>query len=139
GFTTGEMLELRARLILSGKTLGGLFGPGKFQPTVEKHSMKTVDVRGHNWEILRQRAEAEGLYFEPLTMPDGSATHALLWIAKSDLAAHSGLPFVLRFLNITDPWSDPRVRNWNGYTQTRYLDSDSRAATPGDPTARGVE
>ena len=35
-FTPGEMLELRARLILSGKTFGGLFGPGKFSDTVEK-------------------------------------------------------------------------------------------------------
>ena len=43
------------------------------------------DERGHNWELLRQRAEAESLYFEPLQMPDGSATHALIWVSKRDL------------------------------------------------------
>jgi len=56
--------------------------------------------------LLRQRAEAEGLYFEPLTMPDGQATHALLWVAKSDLAAQPSREFSKRFLNIANPWTD---------------------------------
>ena len=56
-FTAGEMLELRARLILSGRTFGGLFGPDQFSNTVAKRSMSSVDTIGHNWEMLRQRAE----------------------------------------------------------------------------------
>lgn len=138
-FTPGEMLELRARLILSGKTFGGLLGPDKFNETVEKRSMNSVDMIGHNWEMLRQRAEAEGLYFQPLTMPDGRATHALLWIARSDLEAQAGRSFTRRFLNISNPWKDARLRSWNGYTERRYFDQDNRATTAAVPGSRSVE
>jgi len=138
-FTPGEMLELRARLILSGKTFGGFFGPDKFSETVEKQSMASTDTIGHNWEMLRQRAEAEGLYFQPLTMPDGRATHGLLWISRSDLAAQVGRSFNKRFLNIANPWNDTRLHNWNGYTQTRYFDQDNRPATADNPGAHSLE
>ena len=138
-FTAGEMLEIRARLILSGKTLGGLFGLANFHDTVAKHSKDTIDISGHNWELLRQRAEAEGLYFEPLVMPDGSATHALLWIAKSDREAEANRHFDGRFLSIADPWSDQRLSNWRGYSQQRYLDRDGRPTNASDPQARPIE
>jgi hypothetical protein len=138
-FTPGEMLELRARLILSGKTFGGLFGPDRFSETVEKRSMSSVDTIGHNWEMLRQRAEAEGLYFQPLTMPDGRATHVLLWISRSDLATQANRSFDQRFLNIANPWNDARLRNWNGYSQTRYFDPDNRPTTADNPGARSLE
>ena len=138
-FTTGEMLEMRARLILSGRTLGGLFGLANFHDTVAKHSKDTIDLSGHNWELLRQRAEAEGLYFEPLVMPDGSATHALLWIAKGDRQAQVNRHFDGRFLNIANPWSDQRLSNWRGYSQKRYLDQDGRPTDASDPQARPVE
>ncbi|MDX6531270.1 MAG: hypothetical protein QOH41_3560 [Blastocatellia bacterium] len=138
-FTPGEMLELRARLILSGKTFGGLFGPNQFSATVEKQSMASTDTIGHNWEMLRQRAEAEGLYFQPLTMPDGRATHALLWIARSDLTAQTSRAFSRRFLNIANPWTDVRLRRWNGYKKMRYFDQDNRPTTPDAPGARPLE
>ncbi|MDX6559417.1 MAG: hypothetical protein QOF72_2466, partial [Blastocatellia bacterium] len=138
-FTPGEMLELRARLILSGKTFGGLFGPDQFSDTVEKHSMASTDAIGHNWEMLRQRAEAEGLYFQPLTMPDGRATHVLLWIARSDLSAQTSRAFSRRFLNIANPWTDARLRSWSGYTKMRYFDQDNRPTTPDAPGARSRE
>ena len=138
-FTIGEMLELRARLILSGKTFGGFFGPDRFRDTVEKKSSKSIDIIGHNWELLRQRAEAEGLYFEPLTMPNGTATHALLWISREDLTGQSERQFSSRFLNIVNPWSDKTLRNWTGYSQLRYFDQDSRPASASDPDARPIE
>jgi hypothetical protein len=138
-FTPGEMLELRARLILSNSTFGGLLGPDKFAGTVIKRTMTSVDNAGHSWEMLRQRAEAEGLYFEPLTMPDGRATHAILWIAKSDLQAQPNREFHDRFLNIANPWKDKRLRNWDGYSRTSYLDLDSRTTTANDHNGRPVE
>jgi len=138
GFTAGEMLEMRARLILSTKLLGGLYGPDLFDSTVIKRSMGATDSIGHNWEMLRQRAETEGLYFQPLTMPDGTATHALLWIAKSDLS-QTNRRFGNRFLNISDPWKDQRLRNWAGYSQVRYFDQDNRPTNAGDPQARPLE
>ena len=138
-FTPGEMLELRARLILSGKTFGGLFGPDKFSETVEKRLMSSIDTVGHNWEILRQRAEAEGLYFQPLAMPDGHPSHALLWISRSDLTTRANRSFDERFLNIANPWNDGRLRNWNGFLQTLYFDPDNRPTAVDDPRARAKE
>src|SRR4030095_8521594 len=84
-FTRSEMATIQARLLLTEKTFGGLVDDSNLQTYYAKQTTQTRDERGHNWELLRQRAEAESLYFEPLTMPDGSATHALLWVAKRDL------------------------------------------------------
>ena len=138
-FTPGEMLEMRARLILSSKILGGLAGPGVFSSVVSGRTASAVDNRGHNWELLRQRAETEGLYFEPLTMPDGQATHALLWVAKPDLLAQPAREFHKRFLNIANPWNDARLRHWNGYSRAVYFDSNNRPVRAGDSDAHAVE
>ncbi len=137
-FAPGEMLELRARLLLSNNTFGGLYGPDKYESTVTSYGTKSLDVSGHNWELLRQQAESDGLYFEPLTMPDGTATHALLWISKDDVAAQSGRRFSGRFLNISNPWKDKRLKQWNGYSETRYFDAENRRTTDAN-AARRVE
>ena len=135
-FAPGEMLELRARLLLSNNTFGGLYGPDKYESTVTSFGTKSLDVSGHNWELLRQQAEADGLYFEPLTMPDGTATHALLWISKDDLAAQTGRGFSGRFLNISNPWKDKRLKQWSGYSETRYFDAENRRTTDGNAARR---
>jgi len=31
-----------------------------------KPETQTEETLGHNWELLRQRAEANGLYFDPI-------------------------------------------------------------------------
>jgi len=138
-FTPDEMLELRARLLLSQKTFGGLYGPDKFDSTVGKYVAKSLDYSGHNWELLRQQAEADGLYFEPLTMPDGTATHAILWVAKTDLNTQPDRRYSGRFLNISNPWTDQQLRNWTGYSETRYFDSENRRTTSDADGARRVE
>jgi hypothetical protein len=138
-FTPGEMLEMRARLTLSSKILGGLASPDCFENIVTDHVALTVDNSGHNWELLRQRAETEGLYFEPLAMPDGQPTHALLWVAKSDLSSQANRDFNKRFLNIANPWADQRLQNWNGYSRVVYFDSENRPTSADAPGAHKVE
>ncbi|HYX30663.1 MAG TPA: hypothetical protein VE863_19160, partial [Pyrinomonadaceae bacterium] len=138
-FTSGEMLEMRARLILSSKIFGGLASPGSFNDTVTSRVVSEIDNSGHNWELLRQRAEAEGLYFEPLSMPDGQPTHALLSIAKADLGAQSSREFHKRFLNIANPWNDERLRNWKGYSHIVYFDDANRQVSADTPGAHPVE
>jgi len=138
-FTPREMLELRARLLLSQKTFGGLYGPDRFESTVGKYSAKSLDYSGHNWDLLRQQAEADGLYFEPLLMPDGTATHAILWVAKSDLEAQSDRRYSGRFLSISNPWKDQHLRSWTGYSETRYFDSENRRTTSDADGARPLE
>ena len=133
-FSEPELSEIHARLRLTDKTFGGLVGDLNLERYNEQQLQELRDARGHNWELLRQRAEAESLFFEPLQMPDGSATHALLWIAREDLEKNQGKRYDSRFLNIANPWTDKRLVQWTGYSETRFVDSDNRpvsAATPG--------
>lgn len=140
-FSEPELLEMQARLSLAGKTLGGLVNAEKLPEAYFKNREQTEERRGHNWELLRQRAEENGLYFEPLGFAR-SRTHALLWIAKDDLSYNSArVPnqparkFDGRFLGISDPFNDARVKNWTGYTQTRYFDASGRQVDASAPDA----
>jgi len=100
-----------------------------------KSREQTEETRGHNWELLRQRAEENGLYFEPLGFAR-SRTHALLWIAKDDLFSNKqARKFDGRFLGISDPFNDTRVKTWTGYTQTLYFDASGRQVDADAPDA----
>ena len=138
-FTPAEMSTIQARLFLTEKTFGGLVDDSNLQSYYVKKTTQTRDERGHNWELLRQKAEAESLYFEPLTMPDGSATHALLWVAKRDVLSKQGSRYSGRFLNIANPWTDKRLLNWKGYVETRYFDSENQPVDSETPGAQAVE
>jgi len=72
-------------------------------------------------------------------MPDGSMTHALLWVAKSDLAPNQARRYDKRFLNISNPWTDKRLLDWQGYSETRFLDSENCPVSPGAAGARAIE
>jgi hypothetical protein len=122
-----ELLEMQARLTLAGQSLGGLVNSSKLPEAYLKQRTKAEEMRGHNWELLRQRAEANGLYFEPLGL-NGSSTHALLWVAKQDVGSER--KFDGRFLGIADPFRDARLKNWSGYTERREVDA---------PNAREVD
>jgi hypothetical protein len=138
-FSEAEMATIQARLMLTDKTFGGLVDDSNLQHYYSKQVALTRDARGHNWELLRQRAEAESLYFEPLVMPDGSATHAFIWVAKRDLLTHQDARFSGRFLNIANPWTDKRLLNWDGYVETRYFDADNQPVSSDAPGAQAVE
>ena len=134
-----EMATIQARLLLTDKTFGGLVDDANLRNYYSKKTTQVRDERAHNWELLRQRAEAESLYFEPLLMPDGSATHALLWVAKRDLAKQQGARYSNRFLNIANPWNDKRLLNWKGYVETRYFDAENQIVASDTPGAEAVE
>jgi hypothetical protein len=138
-FTPSEMATVQARLLLTEKTFGGLVDDSNLQSYYAKKTTQARDERGHNWELLRQRAESESLYFEPLLMPDGSATHALLWVAKRDLIKKQGARYSGRFLNIANPWTDKRLLKWQGYVETRYFDSENHPVDSQTPGAEAVE
>src|ERR1043165_9333543 len=137
--TPEEMSTIQARLLLTEKTFGGLVDDSNLQSYYAKKTTQARDERGHNWELLRQKAESESLYFEPLTMPDGSATHALLWVAKRDLISKQGSSYSKRFLNIANPWTDKRLLDWKGYVETRYFDSENHEVDSQSPGAQAVE
>jgi hypothetical protein len=138
-FSPDEMRDIQARLILTEKSLGGIVDDIFLQRVYAKQTTLVKDIRGHNWELLRQRAEAERLYFEPLELPDGSATHAILWVARPDLVTYRDKKFNSRFLNIANPWRDDRLRYWKGYVETRYFDADNRVVLADTPGARPLQ
>lgn len=138
-FSDSEMAEIQGRLLLTDTAFGGLVDDLHVQRYYEKKLTSIRDQRGHNWELLRQRAESESLHFEPLQMPDGSATHAMLWVAKPDIASRQGHSYDGRFLNIAAPWSDKRLLNWKGYSETRHFDAENRPVSAETPGARAVE
>jgi hypothetical protein len=134
-----ELRELYARLGLSNYLLGGLVRLENLSRFYDKETARAQQLRGHNWELLRQRAELSGLFFEPLALPGDTPTEALLWVAREDLAQNSKHPFEGQFLNIANPWTDERLENWSGYTEIRYLDSENRPTAADAPEARRVE
>jgi hypothetical protein len=138
-FTQSESAEMQARLMLTGKTFGGLIDDSYLDEVLRRQNSQMLDTRGHNWELLRQRAETEGLYFEPLVMPGGEATHALLYVSREDLQKNKGRKFGSRFLNIKSPWSDSRLARWDGHVETRWVDADGRPVAEGAEGARKVE
>ena len=96
-FTESEITDIQARLLLTDKTFGGLVDDSRLLGYLNKRTAQTRDERGHNWELLRQRAEAESLYFEPLTMPDGSATMLCFGSQNRDLTRNHGASYNGRF------------------------------------------
>ncbi|HEX8071036.1 MAG TPA: hypothetical protein VF546_13860 [Pyrinomonadaceae bacterium] len=138
-FSPGELNDIQARLMLTQQTFGGILDDVYLQRVYQQQTTMWRDARGHNWELLRQQAEADNLVFEPLVLPDGSATHALVWVAREDLETNNTRKYHGRFLNIAAPWGDKRLRRWQGYTETRYYDAENRACAPEAPGARAVE
>jgi hypothetical protein len=134
-----ELREIYSRLSLSDRTFGGLVRQRKLSAYYDQQTGRRFETLGHNWELLRQRAELAGLYFQPLTLSDAAPTQALLWIAKEDLEKAEKPRFDRQFLNIANPWTDQRLEHWAGYTEVRYLDADNHAASANDPGVRPVE
>lgn len=131
-----ELQDIQARVMLSDKIAGSFLQKENLGRVYQTNLEKTRDYRGHNWELLRQYTEAQGLYFEPLQMPDGSATHAIVWVDEADLKANKNKKFESRFLNIKNPWKDKRLANWKGYKEIRFYDEENREVAPETPNAK---
>ncbi len=133
--TNTELKDIQARLSLTEKPFGWHMQSENLGRVYEKETAMTRDYRGHNWELLRQYSEAQGLYFEPLEMPDGTARHAIVWVAASDIQTNKGKKFDRRFLNFKNPWNDGKLARWKGYSEVRWYDSDDREVAPETPNA----
>jgi len=72
-----ELRVVQARLKLATQTFGGLVSERRLPEAYFNQREREQEARGHNWEMLRQEAESNGLYFQSLGLP-GQATHARL-------------------------------------------------------------
>ena len=137
--SAAQLHELQARLAMSSGLFSGLVKREALDKVAQKHRSRWERTRARNWEFLRQRAEAEGLVFQPLAQRDGSVTHAMLWIAREELNFKPARKFDKRFLNIADPRADKRLRDWNGHVEVRWLNEDNRQVEPETAGARRVD
>lgn len=135
-FTPTELHEISARLSLAETTFGGIIDDINLQRVYARTIYNTEYRRGQNWELLRQRTEAEGLYFEPITTPDGTPTHAVVWAREDELAATPKRRFNKRFLNFDNPYTDKRLRNYQGYTATWHFNAQDERVSPDAEGAR---
>jgi hypothetical protein len=136
--TADEIGAVEERLELSGLPLGGFVADESLQRDREKQRAKQTETRGHNWELLRQRAEDSGIYLEPLEAAGLTASFAILWVAATDLENSSTRNFDGQFLNISNPFSDERLRHWGGYSETWNLDRNGVPVSPDTEDAQPV-
>lgn len=115
-----QLEAVQARLMLDSKFLGGFVSEGHLSQTYARQTSQSKMERGHNWELLRQRAESNSLYFQPLMLRESTASHAMLWVSRDDLTGVDR-PFDARFLGIANPWTDEKLRSWKGYSETWTL------------------
>ena len=120
--TPAELESVAARLDLSSKLLGGLAGDESLPSVYSSALERRTENRGHNWELLRQTAEQNGLYFEPLQLDAAPDSFGVIWITQKDAEANH--PFDGQLLHIANPFHDERIRSWNGYSQLWTFDRD---------------
>jgi hypothetical protein len=130
GAPGADVRQLRARLGLSSQMLGGLVPDKNLGLFFEKERVRLEEMRGRNWELLRQAAEVNGLVFEPLRLAGGPPSHALLWVSRSDLTGAAPRRYDRRFVRVKNPWQDPRVRHWRSYTGTGIVDGREAELIP---------
>jgi hypothetical protein len=134
--TDTERHDIAARLGLRDKIFGSHVQADYLGRAYKKQYEKNADYRNQNWELLRQYSEAQGMYFEPLEMPDGTARHGIVWAAAEDIEANGDRRYSSRFLNIKNPWTDPKLLKWKGYSEKRWFDADGRQVEQGTPGAK---
>ena len=131
--TPAEFEDLSARLILNQRLLGAWVTDEKLPSVFMKSTEEDAENRGRNWDLLRQDAERNGLYFEPLPLADAPDSFAMISIAQRDAAAPGDHPFDSKFLRIANPFHDDRVSFWKGYSSEWTLDRDGVHVTDGTP------
>jgi hypothetical protein len=141
GLTEAESDTLVARLALRERLLGGLVRARDAQRVGEHEEADQEVVRSRNWDLLRSFAEKTGLTFESLNISGTSGEYGLLWFpadkgaAEPVGASHSA---VWKALNLQDPWTDSRLRTWEGPFFERSVDSNGSLLPSGADGSRTV-
>lgn len=138
-FTDPSVDGLFGQLLKRGK-VGVFLNRDQLAAVARKRTADSRKNAGRNWELLRQRCEDEGLFFEPLGGTSRLATHAIVWVDAGDIArSDRSREFDGRFLNIASPWSDSGLRGWEGYTKRFFVDPSGRYEAEPTPGAKPVD
>ncbi len=120
GLTAAELQIVRGRILLANNLFGGYVRNRSVAPAWTNFESTSLQWSGRNWELLRQRSEENGLYFQPVDGSGPGAPFALVWIDQS--TAGSKARFNSKFLNIADPYGDSRIVHWRDYSEIWWLD-----------------
>lgn len=129
--------QVDGRLLLAGRLLGGYVSEEHSGAAALADQTFSRETRAANWDLLRQQAEADHLYVEPLEpaqlLGSEAPREAVLWFA-----AGSAPPprFDPAFLLVSDPWRDSRLLDWKSYTCEWNLDPSGAVGAPGAPNAK---
>ncbi len=134
-----EYSRLLARIFVTERTFGGLVTDRGVVRILERDLEQRRLALGRNWELLRQRAEAEGLVFQPIRAEGEAPVAALLWLSLTDLAKSRNRPFDGRFLSIANPWNGNGPTEPDGYTELWHFDADGRRTADTAKAARSEE
>lgn len=138
GLSPDEVARVQGRLILSNRLFGGWVSEHAAAVAWDKRQREAARQLGHNWELLRQRVEENGLYFQPLAAaPAGSQPEfAIVWMEQNSATPGDPAHFEGKFLSIADPYKDRRIAKWKGYSETWYFDAAGLRVDPGASGAR---
>ena len=134
-----ELRRIQARLLLSTKMFGDLVSDSYLPTAYQKDRDAQIQFRQHNWELLRQQAEENGLYFDPLKLGLANASTVLLWAERRSSTPRRLLAFHSKFLGIDDPYEGDWLEKWKGYTEKWALDENGSRVEPGTPGSRTVD
>ncbi len=129
--TLDERDFVTARLELRKKLLGGFVASSKITSLGAEESFEEERVRTRNWELLRQCAEKSGLIFEPVKLAGAEDQYGMLWYPKRALfePGTTNLAQIWKLLGIKDPYSDSRLSDWKGLTESTVMGEPPTAVT----------
>jgi hypothetical protein len=133
-----EFSTLGARLVLATRPLGGLVSEKYLQVAWDRQNEQSSLNRGHNWELLRQKAEENNLRFQPLSLAGQKDNFALLWMERPSPATAAPKTFDGRFLGISNPFTRKSLCQPDAYTQTWHMDSEGNRVTEDRPGASAI-
>src|SRR5260370_5509851 len=99
-----ELERVQARLLLSTRFFGDLVGESYLPIVYDKDREARIQARQHNWELLRQKAEENGLYFQSLSLGFSKDANVLLWAERRPPGSREHVAFNSRLMGIDDPF-----------------------------------
>ncbi|MDQ2776886.1 MAG: hypothetical protein M3Y57_18490 [Acidobacteriota bacterium] len=138
--TPAELNTVIARLDLRKRLLGGLVNRRVAERVGEEQGIEEERIRSRNWELLRQCAEKTGLIFESLNVAGTHGEYGLLWFPLNASTEPEGTSLgpVWKLLNIKNPWTDERLKDWRGSSSVRSLDANGALLPQGEAGVRAV-
>jgi hypothetical protein len=138
--TQTQLDTVIARLELRKQLLGGFVSEGGAARVGLESGFEEERIRSRNWELLRQCAEKTGLVFESIDIACNTGQYAIIWFPLDQTAPASGSSrgAIWKLLNIKNPWTDARLKQWSGQQYIRSLNANGSLLPAGAQGASQV-